>query len=104
MRDLHTRHAYTGKLRRDLHPPPTTNGEAREGSPMPNESRYPDVYVEEVRSDVHQIPGVATSNDRNDQKCKNMRTIAILIVLLLGAVLAVRAVRRRRQRTHRRAK
>jgi hypothetical protein len=68
---------------------------------MPSESMYPGVYVEEVWSDVHQIPGVATSNDRNDQKCKNMKTIAILTLLLLGAVLVVGAARRRRQRMHR---
>jgi hypothetical protein len=72
---------------------------------------YPGVYIEEVRSDIHPIPGVATSitayvgfglrGPVNEQKCKNMKIIAILIVLLLGAVLAVRAARRRRQRMHR---
>jgi hypothetical protein len=77
---------------------------------------YPGVYIEEVRSDIHPIPGVATSitafvgfglsspvnePDLNDQKGKNMKIIAVLIVLLLGAVLAVRAAQRRRQRMHR---
>jgi phage tail sheath protein FI len=77
---------------------------------------YPGVYIEEVRSDVHPITGVATSitafvglglrgpvkePDLDDQKRKNMKIIAILTVLLLGTVLAVRAARRRRRRMHR---
>lgn len=61
---------------------------------------YPGVYIEEVRSGVHPIPGVATS-DLNDQKCKNIKVIAILIVALLGVVLAVRTLQRRRQRKDR---
>jgi phage tail sheath protein FI len=89
---------------------------SREGDRMPSTLTYPGVYIEEVRSDVHPITGVATSitafvgfglggpvnePDLNDQKCKNMKIIAILIVLLLGTVLAVRAARRRRQRMRR---
>jgi phage tail sheath protein FI len=83
---------------------------------MPSTLTYPGVYIEEVRSDVHPITGVATSitafvgfglrrvvnePDPNGQKCKNMKTVAILIVLLLGAIFAVRVARRRRQRMHR---
>jgi phage tail sheath protein FI len=83
---------------------------------VPNTLTYPGVYIEEVRSDVRPIAGVATSitafvgfglrgpvnePNLNDQKCKNMKIMAILIVLLLGTVLAVRAARRRRQRMHR---
>jgi phage tail sheath protein FI len=84
---------------------------------MPSTLTYPGVYIEEVRSEVHPITGVATTsisafvgfglrgpvNDPglNDQKCKNMKIIAILIVLLLGTGFAVRAARRRRQKIHR---
>ena len=83
---------------------------------MPTTVTHPGVYIEQVRSDIHTIPGVPTSitafvgfgryvpvNEPglNDQQCKNMKIIAILIVLLLGAVLAVRAARLRRARMHR---
>jgi phage tail sheath protein FI len=82
---------------------------------MPSTLTYPGVYIEEVRSDIHPIAGVATSitafvgfglrapvnePDLNDQKGKNMKIIAILVLLLLGAVLAARAARRRRARMH----
>ena len=83
---------------------------------MPSTLTCPGVYIEEVRSDVHPITGVATSitafvgfglrrplnkPDLKDQKCNNITIIAILIVLLLSAVLVVRAAQRRRQRMHR---